>query len=153
MRRRTHSLAWAAMLLIAAADARNPGRLAIGMLVVALAARLLAQPPAETKPARIGAMRIARAAWRLVRGRRRLQHLPTIGQVRAMAGMNGREPCSYLLDPAVNFVPEPFDFGYESELGRHALCFTTRDTEGQVAREMVVMRDGGGFDLLSSAGW
>ena len=44
-----------------------------------------------------------------------------------MAWFDGREPCSYLLDRAVNFVPEPMEFGYESELGQHALCFTCQD--------------------------
>jgi hypothetical protein len=141
------------MPLIAAAGARYHGRLAIGMLVVVVATRLL--PPslgANTERKRIGTGRIFRATGRLIRGRRRLHHLPTVGQIKAMAGMDGREPSSYLLDPAVNFVPEPFDFGYERELGRHALCFTCRDEDGHVAREMVVMRDGGGFDLLSSIG-
>ena len=73
--------------------------------------------------------------------------VPTLGQVRAMAWFDGREPCSYLLDRKVNFVPEPMEFGYESELGQHALCFTCRDPYGR-AMELVMMRDGGGFDLL-----
>ena len=55
---------------------------------------------------RAGVMRTARAIVRLTRARRRLHHLPTLGQVRAMAWLDGREPCSYLLDPKVNFVPE-----------------------------------------------
>ena len=49
---------------------------------------------------------------------------------------------------AVNFVPEPMEFGYERELGEHALAFTCRDPYGR-AMELVMMRDGGGFDLLS----
>ena len=53
-----------------------------------------------------------------------------------------------VLDRAVNFVPEPMEFGYESEVGRHALCFTCTDEYGRVM-ELVMMRDGGGFDLLS----
>ena len=65
-----------------------------------------------------------------------------------MAWFDGREPCSYLLDRAVNFVPEPMEFGYERELGQHALAFSCRDTDGRVM-ELVMMRDGGGFDLLS----
>ena len=64
-----------------------------------------------------------------------------------MAWFDGRESCSYLLDRAVNFVPEPMEFGYERDLGRHALCFTCQDPYGR-AMELVMMRDGGGFDLL-----
>ena len=64
-----------------------------------------------------------------------------------MAWFDGREPCSYLLDRAVNFVPEPMEFGYERELGQHALCFTCQDPYGRLM-ELVMMRDGGGFDLL-----
>ena len=44
-------------------------------------------------------------------------------QVRALAHFDGREPCSYLLDPTVNYVPE-LPLGGEDPLGRHALCFT-----------------------------
>jgi hypothetical protein len=91
--------------------------------------------------------RTARALVRLARAHRRLEHLPTLGQVRAMAYFDGRDPCSYLLDRAVNFVPEPMEFGYERELGQRALCFTCHDPYGR-AMELVMMRDGGGFDLL-----
>jgi len=94
-----------------------------------------------------GLVRTAHAIVRLARAHRRLEHLPTVGQVRAMAWFDGREPCSYLLDRAVNFVPEPMEFGYQSELGQHALCFTCRDPHGR-RMELVTMRDGGGFDLL-----
>ena len=92
-------------------------------------------------------VRTARALVRLARASRRLEHRPTMGQVRAMAWFDGRGPCSYLLDRAVNFVPEPMEFGYESELGQHALSFTCQDRYGRVM-ELVMMRDGGGFDLL-----
>ena len=95
-----------------------------------------------------GLVRTARAIVRLARARRRLERVPTVGQVRALAWFDGREPCSYLLDRAVNFVPEPMEFGYERELGQHALAFTCRDGYGRVM-ELVTMRDGGGFDLLS----
>jgi hypothetical protein len=95
-----------------------------------------------------GLVRTARALVRLARAHRRLEHVPTLGQVRAMAWFDGREPCSYLLDRTVNFVPEPMEFGYERELGQHALSFTSRDPYGRVM-ELVTMRDGGGFDLLS----
>jgi hypothetical protein len=47
-----------------------------------------------------------RTLGRLARARRRIEHAPTRMQVRAMAHFDGREPSSYLLDPAVNFVPE-----------------------------------------------
>jgi hypothetical protein len=77
-----------------------------------------------------------------------MAHVPSLGQVRAMAWFDGREPCSYLLDRKVNFVPEPMEFGYERELGQHALAFTCQDGYGRMM-ELVTMRDGGGFDLLS----
>jgi hypothetical protein len=105
-----------------------------------------APPPANDE--RAGLMRTARAIVRLARSRRRLDHLPTLGQVRAMAWFDGQEPCSYLLDRAVNFVPEPMEFGCERELGQQALSFTSQDPHGR-AMELVMMRDGGGFDLLS----
>ncbi len=44
----------------------------------------------------------------------------------------------------------PIGAGYERELGRHALCFTCRDGQGYVLMELVVVRDGGAFDLLGS---
>jgi hypothetical protein len=117
------------------------------------AARLTAGRSAPNSPKRIGLVRVARAIVRLIRARRWLRHLPSIGQIKAMAWLDGREPISYLLDREQNFVPEPLDFGYERELGRHALCFTLRDDEGCLVTEMVAMGDGGMFDLLASAGW
>jgi hypothetical protein len=36
-------------------------------------------------------------------------------------------------------VPEPLDFGYERELGSHALRFTVRDNDGYVVAEVVAM--------------
>jgi hypothetical protein len=101
----------------------------------------------------IGVFRMGRAVGRLIADRRRLKHVPTVGQVKAMAWLDGREPVSYLLDREQNFVPEPLDFGFERELGSHALCFTLRDDEGYVVTEMVAMRDGGMFDLLASGCW
>jgi len=98
--------------------------------------------------ARVRIVRTARTIARLARCWRRLAHVPSLGRVRAMAWFDGRDPCSYLLDRAVNFVPDPMEFGYDSELGRHALCFTCTDEYGRVM-ELVMMRDGGGFDLLS----
>jgi hypothetical protein len=96
---------------------------------------------------RVGLRRIAAAIGRLARERRRLSHWPSIGQVRAMARFDGREPCSYLLDPRVNFVPELLA-GYDGELGCHALCFTARLPHG--VREFVALSDGGGFDLIGA---
>jgi hypothetical protein len=93
---------------------------------------------------RVGAVRTAAAVGRLVRDHRRLEHWPTLGQVRTMARFEGRAPCSYLLDPSVNFVPELLA-GYEGELGRHALCFTARLPHG--VGEFVALSDGGGFGL------
>ena len=103
--------------------------------------------PSPARKDRAGVVRTARAIVRLARAHRRLEHVPTLGQVQAMAWFDGREPCSYLLERAVNFVPEPMEFGYERELGQHALSFTCRDRHGR-AMELVTMRDGGGFDLL-----
>ena len=105
-------------------------------------------PPVKQRRERIGRRRIAAAIVELARSRRRVAHRPTVAQVRTMARFEGREPCSYLLDPRVNSVPEMI-FGYERELGRHALCFTGRLPHG--VREFVALSDGGGFDLL--AGW
>ena len=104
--------------------------------------------PSPARKDRAGVVRTARAIIRLARAHRRLEHVPTLGQVQAMAWFDGGEPCSYLLDRTVNFVPEPMEFGYERELGQHALSFTCRDPYGRVM-ELVTMRDGGGFDLLS----
>lgn len=107
-------------------------------------------PPAASRPERIGMVRASRTLGRLIADRRRLKHVPTIGQIKAMASLDGREPCSYLLDPLQNFVPEQLDFGYEREPGRHALNFTLRDDKGCFVTEMVAMGDGGMFDLLAS---
>jgi hypothetical protein len=102
--------------------------------------------PVKESGERIGVRRMAAAVVELARSRRRLAHRPTTAQVRTMARFEGRDPCSYLLDPSVNFVPELM-FGYERELGRHALCFTGRLPHG--VREFVAFSDGGGFDLLA----
>jgi hypothetical protein len=104
--------------------------------------------PSQERVESSSLVRTARAVVRLTRARRRLEHLPSFRQVRAMAWFDGRDPCSYLLDRAVNFVPDPMEFGYEREVGQHALAFSCRDPYGR-AMELVMMRDGGGFDLLS----
>jgi hypothetical protein len=59
---------------------------------------------------------MVRAAEELARSRRRIAHVPTLMRVRAMAHFDGREPCSYLLDPKVNHVPE-LPLGGEDLLG------------------------------------
>ena len=91
--------------------------------------------------------RTARALVQLARSRRRLEHVPTLMQVRALAHFEGREPCSYLLDPAVNYVPE-LPLGGEDPLGRHALCFTGRHPDSGRRFELVTLPDGCAFDLL-----
>ena len=65
-----------------------------------------------------------------------------------MAYFDGREPCSYLLDRAVNFVPEPMEFGYESRARPARAVRSPAATRYGRAMELVTMRDGGGFDLL-----
>jgi len=102
--------------------------------------------PVKDRRERIGPPRIAAALMELARSHRHLAHRSSLAQVRTMARFEGRKPCSYLLDPRVNFVPELI-FGYERELGRHALCFTGRLPHG--VREFVAFSDGGGFDLLA----
>jgi len=86
-----------------------------------------------------------------VRSWRRLGHVPTLMQVRALAHFDGREPCSYLLDPAVNYVPE-LPLGGEDPLGRHALCFTGRRPDSGRRFELVTLPDGCAFDLLGIDG-
>jgi hypothetical protein len=99
----------------------------------------------------IAARRTLRAVAQLVRSRRALAHVPTLMQVRAMAHFDGREPCSYLLDPAVNYVPE-LPLGGEDSLGRHALCFTGRHPDSGRRFELVTLPDGCAFDLLGISG-
>jgi hypothetical protein len=97
------------------------------------------------------AWRTLRAAVQLVRSRRRLAHVPTLMQVRAMAHFDGREPCSYLLDPAVNYVPE-LPLGGEDPLGRQGLCFTGRHPDSGRRFQLVTLPDGCAFDLLAISG-
>src|SRR5689334_11041213 len=59
--------------------------------------------PAKKVRRRAGSGGTARALVELARSRRRLAHMPTLMQVRAMAHFGGREPSSYLLDPTVNY--------------------------------------------------
>ena len=106
-------------------------------------------PVTARRRARAG--RTARALVELARSRRRLAHVPTLMQVRALAHFDGREPCSYLLDPAVNYVPE-LPLGSEDPLGRHALCFTGRHRDSGRRFELVTLPDGCAFDLLGISG-
>lgn len=97
---------------------------------------------------------VRRTLWalgRLVRARRRMEHLPTLMQVRALAHFDGREPSSYVLDPAVNFVPE-LPLGGDDPVGRHALRFTGECPESRRRVELVTLSDGGAFDLLGMGG-
>jgi hypothetical protein len=72
-------------------------------------------------------------------------------QVRALAYFDGREACSYLLDPKVNYVPE-LPLGGEDPIGRHALCFTARHPDSGRHFELVTLPDGCAFDLLGING-
>ena len=103
--------------------------------------------PASERRRRQHVVRMLRALAELARSRRRLAHVPTLMQVRALAHFDGREPCSYLLDPAVNYVPE-LPLGGEDPLGRHGLCFTGRHPDSGRRFELVTLPDGGAFDLL-----
>ena len=80
---------------------------------------LFGEPRLPRPRRRLGIRRTVRALVRLARARRWLSHVPTLGQIRTMAWLDGHDPCSYLLDREHNFVPEPLEFGYERELGRH----------------------------------
>jgi hypothetical protein len=95
--------------------------------------------------------RLLRALLELVRSRRRLAHVPTLMQVRALAHFEGRDPRSYLLDPKTNHVPE-LPLGGEDPLGRYALCFTGRHWDSGRRFELVTLPDGCAFDLLGMDG-
>ena len=113
----------------------------------------LLDDPVPAKPhgrrPRVG--RTIRALLQLARSHRQLAHVPTLMQVRALAHFDGREPCSYRLGPAVNYVPE-LPFGGEDPVGRHGLCFTGRDPHSGRQFELVTLPDGCAFDLLGIAG-
>jgi hypothetical protein len=84
-------------------------------------------------------VRTTHAAVELVCQRWRLRHPSTIAQLRTMARFDGREPCSYRLDRAVNWLPESLPVGFPA--GRSACASPTR------AAEVVVLSDGAGFAL------
>ena len=102
--------------------------------------------PAKGARRRTRLGRTARALVELARSHRRLAHVPTRMQVRALAYFDGRQPSSYLLDPMVNYVPE-LPLGATDPVGRHALCFTGRHPDGRPF-ELVTLPDGCAFDLL-----
>jgi hypothetical protein len=89
---------------------------------------------------RITAANAARTALELAREHRHMHHRPTLNQLRAMARLEGYRPCSYQLDPDLNWLPEslPLDFPH----GANGLCFEYR------GGELVVLPDGGGFALI-----
>jgi len=102
--------------------------------------------PARWKVSRVArARRLPVALGRLWRARSRLRHWPTLSQVRWMAGFDGREPCSYLLDRSVNYIPEMLPDRMERQLGRQGLRITGVAL-GELF-ETVVFPDGWGFDL------
>ena len=109
----------------------------------------LPDDPVPVKDARRGARlrRTVRALAELIRSRRRLAHVPTRMQVRALVHFDGREPSSYMLDSAVNLVPE-LPLGGEDPIGRHALRFTGSCPETGQQVELVTLPDGCAFDLL-----
>jgi hypothetical protein len=98
-----------------------------------------------------GVRRTMRALIELLSSRQRLAHVPTLMQIRALAHFDGREPCSYLLDPKVNYVPE-LPLGGQDPLGRHGLCFTGRHPDSGRRFELVTLPDGCAFDLLGMSG-
>ena len=84
---------------------------------------------------------VRRAVLALGAARQGLWHRPTAGQVRQMAAFGGDEPLSYVLDPAVNYVPgdavsgvSGWSGGSGGSGGTPGLAFTYRDREGALAR-------------------
>ena len=110
---------------------------------------LAGELPAAGRSQRPSIGQVTRALVALGREGRRLRHWPSVMQIRAMAELDGREPCSYLLDRAVNWVPPADELlgGLEEQLGRHGLCFSCVLPTGHNA-EVVVFPSGTGFDLL-----
>jgi len=93
----------------------------------------------KDRPERLTPTMAARLAIELTRERQRLSERPTTAQLRTMARFGGRQPCSYRLDPAVNWLPEslPLDFPH----GASGLCFA------HPGGEVVVLPNGCGFAL------
>ena len=107
--------------------------------------------PVKKRRRRVHVGRTLRALVEIARAHRRIEHVPTLMQVRALAHFDGREPCSYLLDPTVNYVPE-LPLGGEDPLGRHGLCFTGHYPDSGRRFELVTLPDGCAFDLLGMGG-
>jgi hypothetical protein len=88
---------------------------------------------------RITPTRVSRVAVELARERRAIAHRPTVAQLRTMARFDGRAPCSYRLDAAVNWLPESLPVGFPH--GADGLCFA------HAGGAVVVLPGGGGFAL------
>jgi hypothetical protein len=88
---------------------------------------------------RITPARLSRVALELAREHRRIAHLPTMAQMRTMAGFDGRAPSTYDLELAVNWLPEALRVGLPD--GADGLCFT------RAGGEVVVLPNGCGFEL------
>ena len=81
---------------------------------------------------------------------RRLRHVPSVAQVAALARWDGVEPCSYLLDASVNWLPEAAEQAVAAQRGRYGLCFTCERASGRWS-ELVVLDCGRAFDLRGSS--
>jgi len=88
---------------------------------------------------------VLRAVFTLVHDRR-LRHVPRVAQVAALARWDGWEPCSYLLDAAVNWLPKAAEQEVAAQRGRYGLCFTCARAGGRCS-EFVVLDCGRAFDL------
>ena len=90
--------------------------------------------PVKKRRRRVHVGRTLRALVELARAHRRIDHVPTLMQVRALAHFDGREPCSYLLDPKVNYVPElPLAAGTRSAGTGCASPAATRTADGALS--------------------
>ena len=88
---------------------------------------------------RITPTRLSRAAFELARAHRRIEHRPTMAQLRTMAGFDGRGPSTYDLDLAVRWMPQAVRAGLPP--AADGLCFT------HAGGDVVVLPDGCGFVL------
>src|SRR4051795_13779412 len=55
---------------------------------------------------------LARTLVELARSGRRLRHRPTVAQLRTMVHMDGRQPCTYRLDRAGDWLPPDLALGF-----------------------------------------
>ena len=105
-----------------------------------------AAPVEERRRARPS--RTVRALLELVRSRRRLRHVPTVMQVRALAHFAGREP--QLVPAGPDGQPRArAPARREDPLGRPALRFTGECPQSGRRVELVTLPDGCAFDLLA----